>query len=698
MKKIQGYIPQKQKEITPNLGGSIDSVILAVNEIKTTKQNVERTLDTKIKEVEATVEGAMKVFDDKTKLIDNKVAEFEETAINLIQDIHNIPQIKGDKGDDADEEAMEERLLAKIPKLEQIVKSIPKIDEEKLVKKVLKAIPENKASLKVIRETLKADPLEVATQIKSLPDFSIKTSQVDGLDKLLKNIQLSGKGYVHGGGFNNIYSSSTLVSNGLTGLNFTGTGVSSVTKNATTGIITVDITGGGGTPGGSDTQLQYNNAGAFGGISGATTNGTAVTFATDGLLVTNIKASSSAGILLESNNGTDVLTLGAGGGSNATFAGGVNITGDLAVDTNVLYVDTTNNRVGIGTTSPSVPLEIANSSASDIQASSTAGSMGLTFKSTLGGTFTWKYWFDRVNTLGLKWDYNGSTMMSLSQTGALTIAGALAFNGNLSLGSNSITGNLSSSITPYDSVTGNMILKATTFSTAISKIKFQTGTSSADRVIIDGDGIVTLGSTAGTTARLIVTDTALSGSGSLSGGALLITQTWNTTGTPTAIKLNVTDTASNASSLLMDLQVGGTSKFKVTKGGAVSVASGFPLFWGGNSGYTSITGNGNSSGSSLSYIDFRVGDGSAIFRMAGNGMLSIAGSTSSYPGVKRNGTGIDVKLADDSAYTSLVALTLKATQAGGYISSDGSTGATGTFTTADAKTVTVKDGLITNII
>jgi hypothetical protein len=33
----------------------------------------------------------------------------------------------------------------------------------------------------------------------------------------------------------------------------------------------------GGTPGGSDTQLQYNNAGAFGGITGATTDGTAVT-------------------------------------------------------------------------------------------------------------------------------------------------------------------------------------------------------------------------------------------------------------------------------------------------------------------------------------------------------------------------------------------------------------------------------------
>ena len=35
--------------------------------------------------------------------------------------------------------------------------------------------------------------------------------------------------------------------------------------------------GGGGTPGGSSGQVQYNNAGSFGGITGATTNGTALT-------------------------------------------------------------------------------------------------------------------------------------------------------------------------------------------------------------------------------------------------------------------------------------------------------------------------------------------------------------------------------------------------------------------------------------
>jgi len=459
--KIKGFIPQKKKQPTPTLSGSIDSVLTAVEDIKATKQNVERTLDTKIKEVDATVEGAMKVFGDKTKLMDSKVAEFEQTAISLIEDIHNIPQIQGLPGKDADASAIVKEVLEKIPAPE-------KLDEDKLVKKVLKAIPESKASLKVIRETLNIEPAELAKSIMALPieTFSLKQSQVQGLEQALRLIQINGKGgYVHGGGFNNIYSGGTLVSNGLTGLNFTGSGVASVTKNATTGIITVDISGGGGgisevfgtvnritvtngtttptvdiastyvgqtsittlgtigtgtwnattigvskggtgltsisalsilvansantfveltpsagqsirinaggtaweaytpssggTPGGSDTQLQYNNAGAFGGISGATTNGTAVTFATDGLLASTMKAGTSAGILLESNSGTDVALLGAGGGAGATFYGGVNVAGDLAVDTNVLYVDTTNNRVGVGTASPTSFLEVA---------------------------------------------------------------------------------------------------------------------------------------------------------------------------------------------------------------------------------------------------------------------------------------------------------------------------------------------------
>jgi hypothetical protein len=69
--------------------------------------------------------------------------------------------------------------------------------------------------------------------------------------------------------------------------------------------------------------------------------------------------------------------------------------------------------------------------------------------------------------------------------------------------------------------------------------------------------------------------------------------TWNTTGTPTAILLNVTDTASNASSLLMDLRVGGVSILSVGKA-AVNVPAGASQVPGlrlgtGTNGFASIS-------------------------------------------------------------------------------------------------------------
>ena len=69
--------------------------------------------------------------------------------------------------------------------------------------------------------------------------------------------------------------------------------------------------------------------------------------------------------------------------------------------------------------------------------------------------------------------------------------------------------------------------------------------------------------------------TALSAGYSLTGSDATsmfdLSGTWNTSGTPTALKLNLTDTASDAASLLMDLQVGESSKFKVNKHGVVSM-------------------------------------------------------------------------------------------------------------------------------
>jgi hypothetical protein len=60
--------------------------------------------------------------------------------------------------------------------------------------------------------------------------------------------------------------------------------------------------------------------------------------------------------------------------------------------------------------------------------------------------------------------------------------------------------------------------------------------------------------------------------GSQAGSLLDLSTTWNTTGTPTAINLNVTDTASNGGNLLA-LRVGGVSRFSVDKTGIVLASS-----------------------------------------------------------------------------------------------------------------------------
>jgi hypothetical protein len=58
-------------------------------------------------------------------------------------------------------------------------------------------------------------------------------------------------------------------------------------------------------------------------------------------------------------------------------------------------------------------------------------------------------------------------------------------------------------------------------------------------------------------------------SGTNNNGFIDMSGVWNTTGTPTAIKLNVTDTASNSSSLFADFRKNNVTRFSVSKEGAL---------------------------------------------------------------------------------------------------------------------------------
>lgn len=72
----------------------------------------------------------------------------------------------------------------------------------------------------------------------------------------------------------------------------------------------------------------------------------------------------------------------------------------------------------------------------------------------------------------------------------------------------------------------------------------------------------------------ILASTGYSLTGSDATSMIDLAGTWNTTGTPTALKLDITNTASNAASLLMDLQVGSASKFQVGKDGSMRAGAG----------------------------------------------------------------------------------------------------------------------------
>lgn len=92
-----------------------------------------------------------------------------------------------------------------------------------------------------------------------------------------------------------------------------------------------------------------------------------------------------------------------------------------------------------------------------------------------------------------------------------------------------------------------------------------------------GGGGATLGANTFTATQTITppaNNSALTASYSVTGAnttpLLDLSGTWNTTGIARGILLNITDTASNASSLLFDLQTAGTSRFNVDKNGAIS--------------------------------------------------------------------------------------------------------------------------------
>jgi hypothetical protein len=192
---------------------------------------------------------------------------------------------------------------------------------------------------------------------------------------------------------------------------------------------------------------------------------------------------------------------------------------------------------------------------------------------------------------------------------------------------------------------------------------------------------------------LAVTGYSLTGANAQS--LLDLAGTWNTSGVPTAVKVNITNTASAGSSKLVDYQVGGVSKYclfaAAPNSGTIQIAGanfgGWAIINGSDASvlnnfeYLAAYVNSNifqiesahvGTGSNRT-IRFNIGPGNAAFDITGNGNGVILYSATPIPA---GGTvGIGYKFSTTSNFGIFFgsgAPTLSAAQGSLYIRSDGS--------------------------
>lgn len=162
-----------------------------------------------LKQIINVVNSKVEEMDGKIKDHTDTAKALKDTQIEVIKHVRTI--LKGEKGNDADEESIVRKVANKFPNKEQLTQEIlakvPKsIDEEALTQKLIKALPQNKASLKIIQESFEVDPMSVIEKIMALPPEKLKKlklrkENIDGLEQTMSafNNQL-GRGYLHGGG------------------------------------------------------------------------------------------------------------------------------------------------------------------------------------------------------------------------------------------------------------------------------------------------------------------------------------------------------------------------------------------------------------------------------------------------------------------------------------------------------------------
>ena len=297
----------------------IDQVLKGIVEILASYKKGTDAINEDTKQaVNTLLEKTIAVEAKMVSKIDSKVEDIQSTADSKINEIKGLlEEVK--------------TFLEDVQTLATEVKDGKDADEEKIVEDVISRIKIDPTVVTVSAEEVK-NKLESLKgkdklDISAINGFDLYSKKVD-LDYAVKTLQ---------------HQTSTLINRGGVKSVVAGTNVTVDNTDPSNPVISSSGGGGSGSPGGLTTQLQYNNAGSFGGISGATTNGTAVTYTTGNLIAHDVKASQSAGIDILSSSGTVTALFGAGGGANSTFYGGMK--GDYLTASEILITDASKNIV-----------------------------------------------------------------------------------------------------------------------------------------------------------------------------------------------------------------------------------------------------------------------------------------------------------------------------------------------------------------
>ncbi len=202
------------------------------------------------------------------------------------------------------------------------------------------------------------------------------------------------------------------------------------------------VAGVSGSPGGSDTQIQYNNAGSFGGDSGFTTDGAGALSVNAG----SITMTGGSVITLDTTGTIDapdatinvLATVGAGGAANINL-GGANATlevANLTVDGTLTYVDTTNLRIEdklIDLNSTSAGLGVASNAGGGLNLLSSTPANTILFTALSdGGAMSSSSGLDVAS--GKVYSVAGTTVLTATTLGSGVVNSSLTSVGTISTG------------------------------------------------------------------------------------------------------------------------------------------------------------------------------------------------------------------------------------------------------------------------